>query len=131
METMGGNNPNDAGASSATGYAGTSSATGYAGASSATGTRGVSSATGYAGASSATGDAGASSATGTCSAAVVTGLNGKVRGGEFGCVALAWRNKKEQRSEMRCALVGSGVGSLKPNVWYQLNAKGKFVEIKD
>ena len=91
---------------------------------------GASSATGYSGASSATGYRGASSATGKCSAAVATGLDSKVMGGEFGCIALGWLNKKKNRAEMRCALTGSGNGSLKANVWYELDEKGDFREVK-
>jgi hypothetical protein len=51
-------------------------------------------------------------------------------GGDFGCIALAWKNKKEKRMEMRCALTGSGNGSLKANVWYKLDEEGKFVEVQ-
>jgi hypothetical protein len=72
---------------------------------------------------------GASSATGLASAAVATGLYSRARGGEFGCIALAWWNEKEKRSEMRCALTGQGEGSLKPNVRYELDVKGHFVEV--
>ena len=107
---------------------GASSATGGKGASSATGYGAASSATGYGAASSATGYRGASSATGDSSAAVATGLNSKAMAGKFGCIALAWWNTKKGRSEMRCALTGSGKGSLKANVWYTLNEKGKFIE---
>ena len=80
------------------------------------------------GASSATGDCGASSATGDASAAIATGLDSKVMGGKFGCIALSFWNEEEERVEMRCALTGSGEGSLKANVWYKLDKKGKFVE---
>jgi hypothetical protein len=112
------------GASSATGYSGASSATGYSGASSATGDSGASSATGDSGASSATGYSGASSATGKCSASAVTGLDGRVRGGEFGCIALAWWNEKKERAEMRCTT------DYEANVWYVLDKLGKFVKDK-
>ena len=94
-------------------------------------TDGQSSATGYKSASSATGYNSASSATGKASAAVVTGEDGVARAGEYGCIALSWWNKIEQRFEMRCAETGCGDGSdgkLKANVWYQLNELGEFVE---
>lgn len=93
----------------------------------------ASSATGDWGASSATGDYGASSATGACSLAGVTGLNGRVRGGQYGVVALAWWNHAQKRAEMRCARIGCGDGSdglLKAGVWYQLDEAGAFVERK-
>jgi hypothetical protein len=130
----------DRSASSATGYRSASSATGYSSASSATGDSSASSATGYSSASSATGDSSASSATGDSSASsatgdrsasVVTGLDGKARAGKYGCIALAWWNKKAKRSEMRAAEIGCGDGSdgkLKADTWYQVNAKGEFEE---
>jgi hypothetical protein len=50
--------------------------------------------------------------------------------GEYGCIALAWWNEKEQRYEMKCAETsdekGSG-GKLKAFAWYRLDEKGKFV----
>jgi hypothetical protein len=114
------------GAASATGARGAASATGWRGAASATGARGAASATGWRGAASATGECGAASA--TCCAAV-TGLYGKARAAEFGCIALAWWNKKKQRVEMRCSLVGKKRGQLKPDTWYRLDeATGEFVE---
>lgn len=79
------------------------------------------------GAASATGESGAASATGLASAAVVTGWGGKARAGKFGCIALSWWNAKENRFEMRCALVGPG--RLKPDIWYSLDEKGEFVEV--
>jgi hypothetical protein len=122
----------DRGASSATGDSGASSATGDRGASSATGDSGASSATGDRGASSATGYSGASSATGNASAAVATGLNSRVRGGPYGVIALAFYNTKAERYEMRCARIGNGKDKhLKPNVWYRLDTKGRFVADKE
>jgi hypothetical protein len=100
-------------------------------ASSATGDSSASSATGYRSASSATGYSSASSATGYSSASVSTGLDSKAMAGEYGCIALAWWNEKEDRAEMRCAETGCGDGSdgkLKSEVWYQLDEKGAFVE---
>ena len=88
-------------------------------------------ATGYSSASGATGYSSASSATGYSSASVVTGLDGRVRAGKFGCVALAWWNEKERRGEMRCREIGCGDGSdgkLKADTWYLLNEAGEFVE---
>jgi hypothetical protein len=54
--------------------------------------------------------------------------------GKFGCIALAWLNEKENRSEMRCAETGCGDGSdgkLKAETWYGLNDSGEFVEIEE
>jgi hypothetical protein len=57
-------------------------------------------------------------------------MNCKAMGGEFSCIALAWWNPKENRQEMRCSLTGSGDGSLKANVWYELDKNGHFQEVK-
>jgi len=117
------------GAASATGERGAASATGARGAASATGASGAASATGARGAASATGESGAASATGWSGAAVVTGLYGRAKAGKYGCIALAWWNPKEERGEMRCALIGCGDGSdgnLKADTWYRLNSEGEF-----
>ena len=119
-------------ASSATGYRSASSATGDRSASSATGYSSTSSATGYSSTSSATGDSSASSATGYSSTSVCTGLYSKAMAGKYGCIALAWYNEKEDRSEMKCAETGCGDGSdgkLKADVWYSISDDGQFVEV--
>jgi hypothetical protein len=95
--------------------------------------RGAASATGGSGAASATGGSGAASATGESSIAAVTGIEGRVRGGSFGAIALAWWNDSAKRREMRCAEIGVGDGTdgkLKSNQWYRLDAAGTFVEVK-
>ena len=83
------------------------------------------------GAASATGESGAASATGDCSLAAVTGTDGRVRGGPYSAIALAWWNDSVKRAEMRCAEIGVGDGfdgKLKANVWYRLSRTGQFVE---
>ena len=63
----------------------------------------------------------------------MTGLDGRAMAGPFGCICLAWENEGEKRIEMRCAQVGRGDGKdgkLKANVWYQLDARGEFVEVE-
>ena len=79
-----------------------------------------------------TGDKSAASSTGYRSAAVVTGLYGRAMAGKYGCIALAYCNRNENRFEMRCAETGCGDGSdgkLKANIWYQLTYDGQFVEV--
>ncbi|OGR14018.1 MAG: hypothetical protein A2097_10520 [Desulfobacula sp. GWF2_41_7] len=96
-----------------------------------TGDSSASSATGYSSASSATGDSSASSATGDSSASSATGYNSKARAGKYGCIALAFYNKTENRAEMRCAETGCGDGSdgkLKAMTWYKLDNAGNFIE---
>ena len=71
---------------------------------------------------------------GYCSPAVCAGLHSKAKAGKFGCIALAWANEKEGRSEMRCAETGCGDGSdgkLKAHVWYRLNNQGEFMEVPE
>jgi hypothetical protein len=77
------------------------------------------------------GDNSSAATSGSCSPAVCAGICSRAKAGPWGCVALAWWNDKEYRSEMRCARVGCGDGSdglLKAGVWYRLDAKGDFVE---
>ena len=91
---------------------------------------GAATASGYSGAATASGDRGAATAKDKALSAVVTGILGKARAPEHGCIALAWFNEKEQRIEMRCALIGKGRNRLKPDTWYLLDKTGKFVEAK-
>ena len=119
------------GSASSTGLRGSASSTGASGSASSTGWSGSASSTGWRGSASSTGESGSASSTGACSAAVVTAFDGKARGGPLGVIALAFHNPATQRSEMRAALIGDGIGKskkLKPNVWYRLNEAGKFVE---
>ena len=81
------------------------------------------------GAASATGESGAASATGWRGAAFVTGTSGRAKAGEFGCIALAWWNSKDNRQEMRCAMTGKDQ-QCKADVWYQLDDDGNFIEVK-
>ena len=85
-------------------------------------------ATGDFAASSSTGYRAASSSTGNCAVAVATGFRARARAGEGGCIALAWNSVNGP--EMRCAMTGKGKGRLKPHVWYELNARGQFREVK-
>ena len=119
----------ESGSASSTGWSGSASSTGERGSASSTGERGSASSTGASGSASSTGESGSASSTGVSSAAMVTGIDGKVKAGQFGCIALAWWNVKEQRTEMRCALTGCD-GGLKADVWYTLDTFGNFVEVK-
>src|SRR5690606_29403234 len=114
-----------------TGKYGAAASTGKYGAAAATDDYGAAAATGDRGAAAATGWAGAASATGWAGAAVVTGAGGRVQGGPFSALALAWRNPGAERYEMRVAEIGVGDGSdgkLRAHVWYRLDDRGHFVE---
>ena len=79
------------------------------------------------------GDYSSAATSGDCSPAVCAGLNSKAKAGRYGCIALAWWNKAEDRAEMRCEETGCGDGSdgkLKAGVWYKLNDKAEFVEVQ-
>lgn len=82
------------------------------------------------GSASNSGSRGSAETTHPGTAAIVTGLYGRARASEFGCIALAWWNEKEERAEMRCALIGKKKGQLKADVWYQLDETGNFQEVK-
>ena len=97
------------------------------GSASNSGYSGSASNSGYSGSASNSGDRGSASTTHNGTAAIVTGLCGKAKAAPFGCIALAWWNSKENRTEMRCGLVGDGQ-PLKSDVWYKLDDDGNFVE---
>ncbi len=107
---------------------GAASNSGDRGAASNSGDRGAASNSGYRGAALSSGEYSSAETTAPGTPAIVSGLNSRARAAEFGCIALSWWNEKERRSEMRCALVGSGEGTLNPNIWYRLDDAGNFVE---
>ena len=77
------------------------------------------------------GDSSSAASTGKSSVAVCSGIGSRAKAGEYGAIALAWWNEKQHWSEMRCARVVNGKnGTLKPGVWYRLNARGQFVQDK-
>ena len=114
------------GAASSTGYKGAASSTGYQGAASSTGKYGAASSTGKYGAASSTGYKGAASSTGAQSVAMATGYEGKARAGETGAICLVCRDDKGNIFAIRASKVGEN--GVKPNVFYRLNAAGKFIE---
>ena len=125
------------GAASSTGYQGAASSTGYQGAASSTGDYGAASSTGYQGAASSTGYQGAASSTGYQGAASSTGPHGvalacgyasRAKAGETGAIVLVHRSDDGEIVHIRASKVGEN--GIKPNVWYELDADGKFVEVK-
>lgn len=95
----------------------------------ATGESGAARATGWGGAASATGWRGAVEC-GPSGAAVVTGTDGCARAGEGGCIALAF--ERDGKITMRCAEVSARrKGCLKPDTWYRLDSRGRFVVVKE
>ena len=49
--------------------------------------------------------------------------------GEDGCFACAWWDSKAERPRIAVAYVGED--GIKPNTKYQVNNKGKFIEVKE
>jgi hypothetical protein len=114
----------DYGHASATGYYGHASATGYYGHASATGDYGHASATGNSGHASATGDYGHASATGD-SGWSIGGYSAKVKADKNGALTLLWNDGKRPR----VAVAYVGEDGIKPDTWYSLDSKGKFIEV--
>ena len=115
----------------ATGPCSSAAATGWHSSAAATGWHSSAAATGRCSSAAATGGYSSAAATGPCSSAAVTSINGTVRGGPYGVLALAWQGPHVDRQEMRCARIGIGDGSdglLKADVWYRLNEVGEFIE---
>jgi hypothetical protein len=142
-------NSGDRGAATNSGDRGAATNSGYSGAATNSGDRGAATNSGYSGAATNSGDRGAAtnsgdsgaalstghystaSSHGDSSVAAVTGHGGRVRGGAWGCVALAWFNESENRYEMRAGVIGCGDGAdgkMKANVWYGLSDAGEFEE---
>jgi hypothetical protein len=94
-------NSGDYGAASNSGDYGAASNSGYQGAASNSGDYGAASNSGDYGAASNSGDYGAASTTAQGTAAICTGLSSRAMAAEYGCIALAWWNEKEQRTEMK------------------------------
>ena len=104
------------------------SSTGYQGAASSTGDYGAASSTGYQGAASSTGYQGAASSTGAHSVAMACGHESKAKAGETGAIVLVHRDDDGEIVHIRASKIGEN--GIKPNVWYELDADGKFVEVK-
>jgi len=115
------------GSASNSGYSGSASNSGSSGSASNSGSSGSASNSGYSGSASNSGYGGSASTAAKGTAAICTGLYSQARAAEFGCIALAWWNEKERRTEMRCATTGVS-GQLSADTWYRLNEAGEFVE---
>ena len=133
-----GSNTGDCGVGSNTGYRGVGSNTGNYGVGSNTGTRGVASNTGTRGVASNTGDYGVAfnngyegsvETSGKGSVAVGVGYQNKGRASEGNWLVLAYRDSEHVIKHI-CSAKADGRGGIKPDVWYTLNAKGEFVEVK-
>ncbi|EBM9374625.1 hypothetical protein OL55_09135 [Salmonella enterica subsp. enterica serovar Agona] len=100
-----------------------------------TGNRSAATNTGYQSAATNTGDWSAATNTGDCSAAEVSGsqsvaaslgIEGKARASEGGAIVLCYRDEDGELIHIRASKVGEN--GIMPDIWYQLNEDGEFVE---
>lgn len=119
----------DRSASSATGEGSASSATGYGSASSATGDGSASSATGDRSASLTTGCGSSSESSSENDSphfAIATGLSSRARASAGGAIVLSSYDDERRLLHVRASKVGEN--GIKPDVWYELDQAGQFME---
>ncbi|EBL9881879.1 hypothetical protein DO363_18825 [Salmonella enterica] len=118
-----------------TGYQSAATNTGYRSAATNTGDRSAATNTGYQSAATNTGDWSAATNTGDRSAAEVSGsqsvaaslgIEGKARASEGGAIVLCYRDEDGELIHIRASKVGED--GIMPDIWYQLNEDGEFVE---
>ncbi|WP_079848026.1 DUF7666 domain-containing protein [Salmonella enterica] len=125
----------DRSAATNTGYQSAATNTGYQSAATNTGDRSAATNTGYQSAATNTGDWSAATNTGDRSAAEVSGsqsvaaslgIEGKARASEGGAIVLCYRDEDGELIHIRASKVGED--GIMPDIWYQLNEDGEFVE---
>ncbi|EIV4614907.1 hypothetical protein L8110_004365 [Salmonella enterica] len=118
-----------------TGYQSAATNTGYQSAATNTGDRSAATNTGNRSAATNTGDWSAATNTGDWSAAEVSGsqsvaaslgIEGKARASEGGAIVLCYRDEDGELIHIRASKVGEN--GIMPDIWYQLNEDGEFVE---
>ncbi|EDL3692084.1 hypothetical protein CSF96_14915 [Salmonella enterica subsp. enterica serovar Kentucky] len=109
--------------------------TGYRSAATNTGDWSAATNTGYQSAATNTGNRSAATNTGNRSAAEVSGsqsvaaslgIEGKARASEGGAIVLCYRDEDGELIHIRASKVGEN--GIMPDIWYQLNEDGEFVE---
>ncbi|EJI0385606.1 hypothetical protein ND257_001901 [Salmonella enterica subsp. enterica serovar Kentucky] len=118
-----------------TGYQSAATNTGYQSAATNTGDWSAATNTGYQSAATNTGNRSAATNTGDLSAAEVSGsqsvaaslgIEGKARASEGGAIVLCYRDEDGELIHIRASKVGEN--GIMPDIWYQLNEDGEFVE---
>ncbi|EAB1534308.1 hypothetical protein E3N19_21685 [Salmonella enterica] len=118
-----------------TGYRSAATNTGDWSAATNTGDRSAATNTGDRSAATNTGDRSAATNTGNWSAAEVSGsqsvaaslgIEGKARASEGGAIVLCYRDEDGELIHIRASKVGEN--GIMPDIWYQLNEDGEFVE---
>ncbi|EBB8509658.1 hypothetical protein CK309_15355 [Salmonella enterica] len=100
--------------------------TGYQSAATNTGYRSAATNTGYQSAATNTGDWSAAEVSGSQSVAASLGIEGKARASEGGAIVLCYRDEDGELIHIRASKVGEN--GIMPDIWYQLNEDGEFVE---
>ncbi|EDJ3732240.1 hypothetical protein CHL91_17805, partial [Salmonella enterica subsp. enterica serovar Muenchen] len=72
------------------------------------------------------GDWSAAEVSGSQSVAASLGIEGKARASEGGAIVLCYRDEDGELIHIRTSKVGEN--GIMPDIWYQLNEDGEFVE---
>ncbi|ENT5023342.1 hypothetical protein ACFFYK_001360 [Salmonella enterica] len=91
-----------------------------------TGNRSAATNTGDQSAATNTGDWSAAEVSGSQSVAASLGIEGKARASEGGAIVLCYRDEDGELIHIRASKVGEN--GIMPDIWYQLNEDGEFVE---
>ncbi|ELU0787057.1 hypothetical protein QNU53_003428 [Salmonella enterica] len=119
-------NTGDRSAATNTGYQSAATNTGYQSAATNTGYQSAATNTGYQSAATNTGDLSAAEVSGSQSVAASLGIEGKARASEGGAIVLCYRDEDGELIHIRASKVGEN--GIMPDIWYQLNEDGEFVE---
>ncbi|EBO2383831.1 hypothetical protein E7V98_19660 [Salmonella enterica subsp. enterica serovar Kentucky] len=119
-------NTGDWSAATNTGYQSAATNTGYQSAATNTGYQSAATNTGYQSAATNTGDLSAAEVSGSQSVAASLGIEGKARASEGGAIVLCYRDEDGELIHIRASKVGEN--GIMPDIWYQLNEDGEFVE---
>ncbi|EIL7302518.1 hypothetical protein LL864_000253 [Salmonella enterica] len=109
-----------------TGYQSAATNTGNQSAATNTGNRSAATNTGDWSAATNTGDWSAAEVSGSQSVAASLGIEGKARASEGGAIVLCYRDEDGELIHIRASKVGEN--GIMPDIWYQLNEDGEFVE---
>ncbi|EGE4844363.1 hypothetical protein B6K01_25565 [Salmonella enterica subsp. enterica serovar Muenchen] len=91
-----------------------------------TGNQSAATNTGNQSAATNTGDWSAAEVSGSQSVAASLGIEGKARASEGGAIVLCYRDEDGELIHIRASKVGEN--GIMPDIWYQLNEDGEFVE---
>ncbi|EDK7698672.1 hypothetical protein CKT22_15925 [Salmonella enterica subsp. enterica serovar Kentucky] len=109
-----------------TGYRSAATNTGYRSAATNTGDWSAATNTGDWSAATNTGYRSAAEVSGSQSVAASLGIEGKARASEGGAIVLCYRDEDGELIHIRASKVGEN--GIMPDIWYQLNEDGEFVE---